>query len=388
MATPEEPGLVSAVVLKLAAHCNLNCSYCYVYNHQDTGFRDRPRFISDEIYEATLQRIADYCDSHAPHSIFITFHGGEPTLVGHRRMAKLASRADEVLGDRLAALLLQTNGTLIDESWISVLRRHRMAVGVSLDGPPEVHDAVRVNHAGRGSYRSVVRGIRRLQEAGLRPSILSVVNPGHNGASVYTHFRELGIERMNFLLPDCSHDSKAEWYGGFGETPVADFLIPIFDAWVAEDDPVVEVRIFGDLIRTMLGGHAGNDQFGNLLMNYLVVETDGAIEALDALRVCEHGLAASGLNVLRDGFDDLARGAPLLFDAVHRGIPLSKKCLACSEVDVCGGGYLPHRYSRARGFNNPSVWCDDILAVIDHVRRWLAGQSLSEAPGAAEALTM
>jgi uncharacterized protein len=113
-------------------------------------------------------------------------------------------------------------------------------------------------------------------------------------------------------------------------------------------------------------------------MDYVVVETDGEIEALDALRVCQSGLPVSGLNVLRSDFDDLRLGNPLLYQAVHRGIPLSAQCQACPEREVCGGGFLPHRYSRARGFDNPSIWCKDILKLTRHIREWLARQTAAE----------
>jgi uncharacterized protein len=72
---------------------------------------------------------------------------------------------------------------------------------------------------------------------------------------------------------------------------------------------------------------------------------------------------------LRNGFDDLRVGLPLVYQAVHEGFPLSPICQACHEKDICGGGYLPHRYSRVSGFNNPSVWCADILKLIGHIRR-------------------
>jgi uncharacterized protein len=84
--------------------------------------------------------------------------------------------------------------------------------------------------------------------------------------------------------------------------------------------------------------------------------------------VCEDGIARSGLNVRQLGFDDLALGLPLVHRAVHQGFPLCAHCLACPEREVCGGGYLPHRYARATGFDNPSVWCADILALVAHIR--------------------
>lgn len=371
---------LTAVVLKVASRCNLNCQYCYVYNHEDQRWRDRPHFISDEVFDATLRAIGEYCERRAPHSMFIAFHGGEPTLIGSRRFDELASRAEAALGEKLAALMLQTNATLLDEGWIDVLAAHRVALGVSLDGPPQVHDATRVTHGGRGSHAETVGGIRLIQSHGVSPTVLCVITPGADGLEVYRHFRALGIDRMDFLLPDCSHDTKERWYGGLGSTPVADFLIPIFDAWVAEDDPAVVVRVLWGLLQKMMDGEAETDQFGNAETTYLVVETDGSIEALDALRVCDDGLGVSGLNVLDAGFDDLDRGSSrLLHQATHEGFPLCAQCRACPEVEVCGGGYLPHRYSRRRGFDNPSVWCEDILALTRHMRGWLADREVAAA---------
>jgi uncharacterized protein len=373
------------VVLKVAALCNLNCTYCYVYNHQDHSYRERPREIADDVFDATLRAIRRYCDRRGRHSMFVTLHGGEPTLIGPRRFDELAARAESTLGDRLAALAIQTNATLIDDEWVEVLRRHRTSVGVSLDGPPVVHDAVRVDHAGRGSYAGTIRGLERLRAAGLDPGVLCVIKPEASGLAVYRHFRELGIRRMNFLLPDVSHDSKERFYGACGPTPVADYLIPIFDEWLAEDDPDTFVRLFWGLLRMVMGGKGETDGFGNPLLSYVVVETDGSIEALDALRVCEAGLARSGLNVLTDDFDDLERGLPLLYQAVHQGIPLAAACRACPDVDVCGGGYLPQRYSRSRGFDNPSVWCADILKLLAHMRAAVGARPHLRAPVPARA---
>lgn len=360
---------IAAVVLKLASRCNLNCSYCYIYQHEDKSYLRRPKFISDEVYERTLTAMLDYCRQRGDdYAMALTYHGGEPTLVGAGRFDRLAARAAEVLGPRLRLLAVQTNAVLLDAGWAEVFRRHQVRVSVSLDGPPEIHDAVRVDHQGRGTYAETVAGIRLLQESGITPRILSVVNPGRSGAGAYRHFRSLGITSMDFLLPDVTHDSRETFYGGLGPTPVADFLIPAFDAWLDEDDPEVEVRLFSNLLRGFLGDEPGSDAFGNPLMNYLIVETDGAIEALDALRVCADGIAGSGLNVLEHGFGDLAAALPLVHQAIHQGFPLAAPCRECPEREVCGGGHLPHRYSRARRFDNPSAWCADILKLFAHIR--------------------
>jgi uncharacterized protein len=365
-------GRIQTLIVKVFELCNLNCSYCYMYHHADQSWRHRPKGMTDEVFDQLLVRVKEYAKRRAPYRMNLTLHGGEPTLLGSDRIHALLERAQEVLGDSLGDVAMQTNGTLLDDAWVDVIRAHGIRVGVSLDGPQEVHDAMRVDHAGRGSYNATVRGLRLLQDAGLRPGLLCVIDPAASGLAVYRHFRSLGVERIDFLFPDVSHDHKAELYGRFGPTPVADYLIPVFDEWFAEDDPNFRIRLFVSLIKAMFGSHHETDAFGNPLMGYLIVETDGSIQALDALRVCEDSIADSGLNIFSHGFDDLKLGMPLVHQLVHEGVPLSAKCRRCHELAVCGGGYMPHRYSRANGFDNASVWCKDILKLVAHIRRSIA----------------
>jgi len=361
-------GRIGAIVLKVAELCNLNCSYCYLYQHEDQSYRRRPKFMSDEVYEHTLVRIREYCDRRAPHTMSITFHGGEPTLAAPQWFDWAATRARDVLGDRLEGLLLQTNATRLDADWIEVLGRHRIRPSVSLDGPPQVHDRLRVDHQGVGSYASTIRGLRLLQEHDFAPSILCVVAPSASGLETYRHFRALNVTRMSFLLPDVSHDNKERLYSRYGPTPVADYLIPVFDDWFDEDDPDIHIGVFWELLAMMRGGRPRTDAFGNPSMAYVIVETDGSIHANDALRVCADGTSDSGLSVRAHGFDDLQVGLPLVHRLVHEGLALCRTCEACSERRICGGGHPPHRYARANGFDNLSVWCADILKLLSHIR--------------------
>src|SRR5205823_6592714 len=109
---------IDNLVVKIAELCNLRCRYCYLYEHGDTTYKHRPRFMSDEVYEALLDTVRRYCDARPGQQTSLTFHGGEPTLVGHERLRHLARRAHEVLGPRLGSLQMQTNGTLIDAEWV------------------------------------------------------------------------------------------------------------------------------------------------------------------------------------------------------------------------------------------------------------------------------
>lgn len=361
------PNEIVGLVVKIVQRCNLNCSYCYMYQHVDQSYRTRPNFMSEEIFSKMITRVAEYCDRRPDHRMEIIFHGGEPMLIGPKQLDRFAGIASERL-QGIVSLGMQTNATLVTDEWIEVLKRRNVMVGVSIDGPPEIHNLVRLDHAGKGSYDQTVDGLVKLQNAKVMSGALTVINPGYSGIDIYRHMRSLGIKSMNFLLPDVTHDSKQTFYKSFGATPVADYLIPIFDEWFAEDDPSVQIRLFVGILRSLMGGVSHSEAVGNRPENYLVIDTDGNIQANDVLKVCEEGLSESGLNVSQHGFDDLHLGLPLVYRLVHEGIPLSNQCHTCPERDVCGGGSVPNRYARANGFDNPSVWCEDLLKLLAHIR--------------------
>jgi uncharacterized protein len=354
---------VNSVILKAASRCNLSCRYCYIYQHEDQSWRDRPALMPEAVYRAVLLRMREHCDTHG-HRMSLLLHGGEPLLVGRARFARMVAEARDVLGPRLRRIGVQTNAALIGPAWADLLARSNIDISVSLDGPADINDAVRIDRRGRGSYAAILAGIDALRTRGIEPYVLCVITPGASGLDIFRHFLSLGLRRFDFLLPDVSHDNKAAFYGSVGPTPVARYLLPILDDWLARDDPQIEIRLFVNLLSILMGGPPASDIFGNVPLSYLVVDTDGEIQALDALRVCAPQAGFSGLNVLSRGFDDLEQGSPLAHRAVGGLVPVPTACRDCPHLTVCGGGYLPHRYSRTRDFDNPSVWCEDIKLLL------------------------
>jgi uncharacterized protein len=360
------------VVYKIAATCNLDCTYCYVYNKGDDSWRRRPVIMSDGVFDAAVERTRQHCLWSGQTAVSVTFHGGEPTLAGVRRFDRWCKRIYEGLADIVRVkLCLQTNAILLDDEWAEVLSRHKVEVGVSVDGTPEIHDRFRVDHRGRGSYDKVLRGIEALKTAGIPLEILSVIPFGADGVEVHRHLIGLGSQSINYLLPDYTHDTIGPIRERFGKTPCSDFLIPIFDHWWFKQTTDVRISLFLTMARVILGGVSKQDLLGNHPLRFVFVETDGAIEALDVLRVCQPGITGTGLNVLRDDFRQIADVSPLHRRTIFTGMPLATKCQGCVERDTCGGGYLPHRYSQRRAFDNPSVWCADLLRMFAHIRRRL-----------------
>jgi uncharacterized protein len=360
---------ITQLILKVASRCNLNCSYCYVYNKGDSAWMRRPPVMSTEVFEAALERIRRHCHFTGQRHLLIAFHGGEPCLIGPARLDAWCTRARQVLeGATEVRFSIQTNGTLLDDSWAEVFRKHDVQVGVSLDGPKQENDVFRVSHTGQGSYDQVARGLEKLQEAHVSYGILCVIPLGADPLSVHRHFLALGSSRVTYLLPHFTHDTIAPIRQRYGPTPCADFLTAIFDEWWFNGTMDVRVGDLWNMARIILGGSSEREGLGNTPPRYVFIETDGDIEGLDNLKVCRDGITRIGLNVMAADFQQILQTDTMHGTAIFQGMPLPHACRGCPEADTCAGGYLPHRYSSASGFDNPSVWCADLLKLFTHVR--------------------
>lgn len=357
-----------SVTFKIASRCNLNCSYCYVYNKLDDSWRSQPARISDEVIDASIIALRRHCAKSGQHLLRIVFHGGEPLLVGHDsfdRWCRKLRTLDDIVEVRFA---LQTNGVLIDDEWAELFAAHKVVVGISIDGTPDVHDAQRVDHKGRGSYDGVLRGVEALRRNAVEFSLLSVISLASDPIATHRHLLSLGPAQIEYLFPDQTHDTIGALRALHGPTPAADFLIPIFEEWWGSGKEAVQVGPFIAIVRAILGGVCEVDFIGNNPLGYVFIEPDGAIEGLDVLRTCGPGLAQTGLNVRTHDFSDLEDHSEFHYKAIFEGLPLPSGCRNCRERSTCAGGYLPHRYASGDGFDHPSAWCADILRLFDHLR--------------------
>jgi uncharacterized protein len=359
---------ISLVIMKVASRCNLNCSYCFEFNLADTTWRDSPGLMSVEVFDAILERVKRHSEISGQTRINLSFHGGEPTLIGMRRFEQWCERARTRLAPLEVTISLQTNATLLTPKWARVLGENRVNIGISMDGPKAVHDQQRIDHRGRGSYDQVVRGIRCLQDAGVPFGILTVIPLGADPLQIHHHFLELGCKSLSYLYPDLTHDTFGDIHRRYGPTPCADFLVPIFDDWWFNSTLEIRIRNFWDMARLIMGGDTSVDALGNDSLRFLVVASNGDIEGLDVLKACDDGFVKTGLNVRSDDFIDLVEQSPLHATMVFDRLPLATQCLRCSERETCGGGYHPHRYSKINSFDNPSVWCADLMRLFTHMR--------------------
>ena len=355
-------------VVKVHELCNLNCTYCYMYNLADQSFMSRPGRMSEENRDAFFLRLREHARDHNINPVTIVLHGGEPLLAGKAYIDRWVTELRAVLGDATTALVrLQTNGVLLDDAWVELLYRHQIRVGISLDGPRDYNDRFRIDHQRRGSFDRVLEGLGRLNAHEHGPdvfgAILSVANPEIPAKEMWDFWRALGVTRYDFNLPHCTHDHPP-W---FDQQDLTAWMIELFELWWAHDDPLYEIRFFRNIVDLVLGAPFSTDYIGGKPGGIAVVETDGSIQGSDALRACEDGMIELGLTVVHNAFDDALRN-PLIGLANHSSAQLCDTCEACRVREVCGGGYLAHRYSRDRQFDNPSVYCDSLFSIISHIR--------------------
>ncbi|GID52425.1 hypothetical protein Aco03nite_008290 [Actinoplanes couchii] len=354
------------VVLKVHQRCNLACSYCYVYEHADQSWRDRPAVMSPEVFAAAVRRLGDHVRRQGLRRIRVVLHGGEPMLLGAATLGRLADGVRAAVPETCTVRVgIQTNGVLLTEAAVRTLRDHDIAVSVSVDGVAEDHDRYRVTHAGRGTYTAVSRALELLAAPAFRDGfagLLCTVAPDTDPARCYRTLRDFGPAAIDFLLPHATWSTPPDRGPGvYGR-----WLTGAFDAWYDDPDPV-PVRLFESTLDLLLGGASRSEQIGLSPVALVVVESDGAIEQVDALKTAYPGACATGLHVAHDDFDTALRHPGIVARQLGAGA-LCAECRACPLHRVCGGGHYAHRYRPETGFANPSVYCAGLRLFIDHVR--------------------
>ncbi|GGS52129.1 MULTISPECIES: FxsB family cyclophane-forming radical SAM/SPASM peptide maturase [Actinokineospora] len=355
-------GALRQFVMKVHGRCDLACDYCYVFTGADQRWRGRPPAMSAETAAAAVTRIAEHVRAHALDSVEIVLHGGEPLLAGPAFIDFLAAdaRARIPAAVRITA---QTNGMRLDRAFLELFGEHGIRVGISVDGDAAAHDRHRRTARGRGSHdrvRAAVDLVSGPEFRDLFAGLLCVVDLANDPVDTYRALAAFDPPAIDFLLPHGTWAAPPPGRAG-GGTPYADWLIAVFDHWYA--DPGPGVRFFDAVTALWLGGGSLVEGLGTDASPQVVIETDGTLERSDILAVAYPGAGATGLSVHTDPLDAVL---PLPVS------PPSSTCVACPVFAVCGGGQPAHRYAPGTGFDNPSVYCPDLLRFTTHVRSRIA----------------
>lgn len=198
-----------AMVKPVGATCNLDCKYCYYLDKELQAPKAKPTDVmSDELLEEFIQQ---YIQGNQVPVVSFCWHGGEPLLAGLDFFRRAMALQEKYKGDKQIENSLQTNGTLITAEWAQFFAEHRFLVGVSIDGPAEVHDANRRNRGGKPTFDSVMRGIELLAINGAEFNTLSAVSAAseRKGQEIYRFLKSIGSRFMQFL-PVTEHVKRIE----------------------------------------------------------------------------------------------------------------------------------------------------------------------------------
>jgi uncharacterized protein len=366
MGSPPVP--LSQFVLKVHSRCDLACDHCYVYEAADQSWRVRPMVISDAVASQAARRIGEHADAHRLAAVQVVLHGGEPLLAGRARLRRIALELHSALPSACRLdLRVHTNGVLLDEQFCELFAEHGVKIGVSVDGDRAANDRHRRYADGRSSYDKVIRAISLLRNGRFRSlyaGLLCTIDVANDPLAVYDSLMDLRPPRIDFLLPHATWDHPPSRRAG-AESEYADWLIAIFDRWLAQGSPV-RIRTFDSIMSTLRGGPSYTEALGVEPVPLAVIETDGSYEQVDSLKTAYDGAPETGMNVFDHSIDAVARHPGIL--ARQQGIAaLSAACQECPVVSSCGGGLYTHRYRAQNGFDNPSAYCADLLALISHV---------------------
>lgn len=363
------------VIFKISERCNLKCDYCYFFFSGDESWKLHDPVVSPKIIES----VAEFCrraakDYRIP-SIRIIFHGGEPLLMRRQKFDQMCDLFRSQEDGFTFKFSLQTNAALINDQWIDVLSKHRVGVGVSLDGPPDVNDRHRLDVRGRSTYELTVRGLKLLQAAAsngkmVEPGVLAVIEPKADGDRVYNHLvQDLNVRRINFLLPDFTHDSSVD-ASTIGA--VERYLLSALRAWMKSKRADVRVRFFAEALSGLGDARTASvyaDSY-NDYRNLIAVSSTGDIGPEDTLHGADPRFASMGLNVTRNTLRDVF-SSDIWDEQRAAGLHRPPKCRDCDWWSICKGGKPINRFSRDAGFDNPSIYCKGLQEFYSEVAAFL-----------------
>jgi len=323
--------------------CNLRCDYCY-YLDKEESFSSLPWPMPEKLLE---RYIAERIESSPGPSTHFEWHGGEPTLLGldyFRRIARI-QRARLPRG-RSVTNGIQTNGTLIDEEWAAFFASEGFSVGLSLDGPAELHDRHRKGRGGAPSHAAVMRALGLLKERGVFVNILCVLHEGNVAfpERVYSFFKGEGVKYLQFLplVPRPSRAGAASGNAGAAAAPeaIGDFLCAVFDLWIREDVGRIVVQAFDEALRPIYGAPHALCVHRETCGDVAVLERDGSFYACDHFVDGEHMIGNLGERSLAELSSDPRM---LAFGRAKRDA-LPRACLDCEVLASCNGGCPKDRF--------------------------------------------
>ena len=336
--------------------CNLDCKYCFYLEKELLYPNQKNWSMPDDVLESFIRQ---YIEGQSVPVVNFAWQGGEPTLLGLEFFRNVVDLERRYAGGKKIENSFQTNGVLLDDDWCEFLAENKFLVGLSLDGPPELHDRYRLDKAGNPSFKRVVRGLELLTKHSVEFNTLTVVHR-HNSRqplAVYRFLKEMGSQFMQFiplvehlasspggngavlLTPDTTAEARvAPW--SVEPRQFGKFMCAIFDEWVRHDVGRVFVQTFDVALEIWLGVEPSLCVFRKTCGAALAVEHNGDLYSCDHYVLPQFRLGNIGeeeLRVLVDSPRQKKFGQ-------DKWDSLPAYCRQCEVLFACNGECPKHRF--------------------------------------------
>lgn len=373
------PTAFTTMIKPVGSACNLDCEYCYYLGKADLYGGHQPK-MSEELLE---RYISQYIEAVQVPAVTFCWHGGEPLLAGLDFYEKAVALQNKYKGNKQIENSLQTNGLLMNAEWCDFFRRNNFLIGISLDGPKDIHDAYRHDRGGRPTFDRVMRAVEMMAVNGVEYNTLSTINDrcAGRGSEVYAFMRSISkymqflpvvemvespalrgerkpcdkvqsddsinhqpstIFRSAIVPPGTPGAQLAPW--SITSKAFGRFMCDIFDAWVINDVGERFVQLFDITLAQWCGVQPSLCSFCPTCGDGLVVEHNGDVYMCDHFVYPEYRLG----NIATEHLRDLQRKPELFRFGIEKRNSLPTDCRRCEYLFACRGECPKHRFATTR----------------------------------------
>ncbi len=346
------------ITLEAVKSCNIACTHCYCDNNLNTQ-------MDDAGFDNVIEHIHRYISENPFEEIHFIWHGGEPLLRGagfYRRAVKKIRRR---FPEQRLRHIIQTNGLLIDDDFCRLFKEHNFDIGVSIDGPQDLHDKLRIDKGGQGTHTAVLDKIDLLAKHGITPGFTMVVSRhclGH-AERVYEFFRDIGSGfRVNPILVSPNRLATQQYMLprlGFGQ-----FLCDLFDVWTSTTTRRIPVSPIASYIRALQTGSSIECQHAESCVgNNMGLKPGG--DVFLCTRFEDYSLGNINQNSLAEIF---AGSKGRAVEARDSALTI---CQSCKYQPACNSGCPHNAFTAFETVDVRDPYCNDYQMIFGHIRKTL-----------------
>lgn len=322
---------ITLIVKPCADLCNIKCGYCYHNWLKISGVVGNKKIMDRKMVDILFCNL----ESLPQKRIKIIWHGGEPLLIGKEFFYYVLEKQKNCPSKQFINLI-QTNGTLIDDDWVEIFKIGKFNVGVSIDGPKHLHDILRKDKHGEGTFDNVLSGIQLIQSKNIEVGPISVITKYNykNSKEIFNFLCDKKLLKMNFS--PCVEDGLA-----YSLTPIewAKFLLDVYFIWMEKDDPAIKITPLESFIHCLLGGKSTVCYYSKDCSRFISVDNEGSVY------VCGRTLGIEDYkigNLKQENINSIiVNEKSRVVNA--KNSTLVDNCYSCRWLNVCNGGCPLHR---------------------------------------------